>query len=64
MSTGTKNEMRFGTSGRSHEELKRDRKTAIVVVVIMLAVMALTIWLASFGNAPVQNGIDYWPMMP
>jgi hypothetical protein len=49
---------------RTDEEIRRDRRTAIIVVAVMLAVMALLVWLASLGgDAPFQE-IDYWPMMP
>ena len=48
---------------RSDQQLKRDRRTAMVVLAIMLALMALVIWLASLGEGvPVDT--DYWPMMP
>ena len=67
MSVGTKKSVGMRPSGkppRSEDELRCDRTTAIVVLAIMLAIMALTVWLASFGGEPVQEGIDYWPMMP
>ena len=45
------------------DQLRRDRRTAIVVVAVMAALMGLVIWLASLSGG-VSEGIDYWPMMP
>ena len=67
MSVGTKNRVEFrppGNPSRVEKQLRRDRKTAIVVVAVMLVVMALAVWLASVSGGPVQDGIEYWPMMP
>lgn len=52
-----------GDAARSKEELRRDRITAAVTLFVLALLMALVIWLASFGNSSVE-GIDYWPMMP
>ena len=46
------------------DQLWRDRRTAIIVVAVMAALMGLVIWLASLGDGVVPDGIDYWPMMP
>ena len=46
------------------DQLRRDRRTAIIVVAVMVALMGLVIWLASMSGAGVHEGIDYWPMMP
>jgi len=45
------------------DELRHDRITAIAVLVVFAVLMALLIWLASFGNGTVEP-IDYWPIMP
>ncbi len=45
------------------DPLRRDRYTAIVVMVFMMALMALMMWLASLGGGPVEP-TDYWPMIP
>jgi len=68
MSTVMKNT--FGTTPsppaktRDKDQLRRDRRTAIIVVAIMAALMGLVIWLASMSGGAVPEGIDYWPMMP
>ena len=46
------------------DQLWRDRRTAIIVVAVMAALMGLVIWLASMSGGGVPEGIDYWPMMP
>ncbi len=53
-------------SGKPHDDkqLRRDRWTAILVVAVMAALMALVIWLASLGGGVEYDGIDYWHMMP
>lgn len=48
----------------SDEQLRRDRWTLALVIAVMVALMALIIWLASLGGGTVPNGVDYWPMMP
>lgn len=48
---------------RSRDELRRDRITAVVTLIIFALLMALLIWLASFGNGTIQD-VDYFPMMP
>lgn len=48
----------------SESALRKDRVTAIVVCVIMLAMISLLIWLASFGGGNGYEGIETWPMMP
>jgi hypothetical protein len=48
----------------SRDQLRRDRKTAIIVVAIMAAVMGLIIWLASMSGGGLPEGTDYWQMMP
>jgi hypothetical protein len=46
------------------KQLRRDRWTAIIVVAVMAALMALVIWLASLGGGVEYEGMDYWHMMP
>ena len=46
------------------DQLRRDRRTAIIVVAVMAALMGLVIWLASMSGGGVPEAIDYWPMMP
>ncbi|MBP87471.1 MAG: hypothetical protein CMJ64_12225 [Planctomycetaceae bacterium] len=45
------------------KQLRSDRWTAIVVVSVMIALMALIIWLASLSGVEYES-IDYWHMMP
>ncbi|MEO8498867.1 MAG: hypothetical protein ABI614_27715 [Planctomycetota bacterium] len=52
------------TTPPSKDQLRRDRRTAILVVAIMATLMGLVIWLASMSGGSVPEGIDYWPMMP
>ena len=68
MSTAMKNT--FGTMPSppkkmmpDKDQLRRDRRTAIIVVAIMAALMGLVIWLASMSGGSVPGGVDYWPMM-
>lgn len=48
----------------NQDQLRRDRRTAIIVVGIMAVLMGLLIWLASVSGGGVSNGVDYWPLMP
>ena len=52
------------TRSSDDAQLRRDRRTAFIVVVVMAALMALLVWLASFGGGVPYDGIDYWQMMP
>ena len=45
------------------QQLRSDRITAAIVIVLFVLVMALIIWLASL-NPGTPEAIDYWPMMP
>lgn len=47
-----------------NDQLRRDRRTAVIVVAVMVALMALVIWLASLGGGVEYDSIDYWHMMP
>lgn len=49
---------------QSKDQLRRDRRTAIIVVAIMAAVMGLIIWLSSMTGGSFPEGTDYWQMMP
>lgn len=46
------------------KQLRRDRRTAFVVVVVMIALMALLIAIGSLNSEAVHETIDYWPLMP
>jgi hypothetical protein len=48
----------------TEDEMRRDRRTGILVLVVVLAIMAALVWLASLGGNGVQGGIEYWPLMP
>lgn len=50
-----------GTTRRDKHQLRKDRITAVVALLVVAAVMALLIWLASLGNGGTEN---YLPMMP
>lgn len=45
------------------KQLRRDRWTAVIVVAMMAALMALILWLASLNGGVEYRGIDYWHMM-
>ncbi len=49
-----------------HEDgqLRRDRRIVAILVAVMAALMALTIWLASLSGGTLPDGIDHWPMIP
>lgn len=69
MSVGMKNRGLFSNrvpEPQSDDDLRRDRMTALVVFIIMLAVVALVVWLGSFngGGGGAGNGMEYWHMMP
>ncbi|MBI2481782.1 MAG: hypothetical protein HYV60_25000 [Planctomycetia bacterium] len=51
-------------TSQNEDQLRRDRRTAIIVVAVMAAVMGLIIWLASLSGGRLPEGIDYWQMMP
>ena len=50
--------------GRTDKQLRHDRTAAVVVLAVLIGLMALLIWLASFGTVPQNNIHDFWPMMP
>ena len=41
------------------QQLRRDRITTIVMLIVMMVIFALIMWLASFGNGSAES-IDYW----
>lgn len=47
-----------------NKQLRRDRWTALTVVTVVIAMMALLVWLASLGGGVPNEGIEYWHMMP
>lgn len=55
---------RFPSPRSDKKQLQRDRWTAFVVLSIVVAMMALLVWLASLGGGVANEGIDYWHMMP
>ncbi len=46
------------------KQLRRDRRTAAIVLALMIALMAFILWLASMSEPIEYNDIDYWHMMP
>ena len=46
------------------EQLRRDRITAIIVPLIVVALMGLVIYLASLGNGGAPMEFESWPMIP
>lgn len=48
---------------KSGDNLRRERITGIVVLVVFAALMALLLWLASLGGVPENVEYDWW-MMP
>ena len=42
-------------------QLRHDRWTAAVVVAIVVAMMALIVWLASLGGGASYEVLNYWP---
>jgi hypothetical protein len=55
---------RTGNERFDDQQLRKDRITAIVVLLVFAALMVLTIWLASLGNGAADNVQPNWPMMP
>ncbi len=43
---------------------KKDRLVAMAVLILIVALFALMIWLASLGNGGTVDDMDYWHMMP
>ncbi len=58
MATVTKRPAR-PQDARGEQQLRRDRITAVVMLIVMALMFALTIWLASLGNGNVES-YDYW----
>jgi len=53
----------MGGSSVDRDQLRRDRWTAVAVMAVTMALMALLVWLASIGGR-VPEGIEYWHVMP
>jgi hypothetical protein len=51
-------------SAASKNQLRKDRAKGIVIVMLLAALMALMIWLASLGSGTSENIQEFWPMMP
>lgn len=47
---------------RGKAQLRKDRMIGLAALLVIAALMALLIWLASLGGAP--TGIDSFPLMP
>lgn len=48
---------------RDEKQLRRDRWTAALVLVLLIALMVLTIWLGAITGVE-YDGADYWQLMP
>jgi hypothetical protein len=48
---------------RSRDQLRRNRVTAMLVLLAILATIGLIIWMASLGGPTPANDVDFW-MMP
>lgn len=48
----------------SKEQLRKDRVKGVIIVAILVALMALMIWLASLGTGTTGGMEEFWPMMP
>ena len=55
---------RPNNSSRNNEQLRRDRWTAVAVMVLIAALMGILIWLATLGGDSPSSIDMYWPMMP
>ncbi len=51
-------------SSPTDDQLRRDRRTAMLVFALMIALLGGIIWLASLGGGTIPQGIEYWPTMP
>lgn len=60
MATGSKTPLK-GT--HDNAQLRRERWTGVVVLLLFAALMALLIWLASIGGGGGDMDYDWW-MMP
>ena len=49
---------------RPSDQLRRDRITAVIVLVVFAALLALVAWLASLGGGGGEIDPMYWPMTP
>ena len=48
---------------RDERQLRRDRWTAALVLVLLIGLMILTIWLGAVTGVE-YDGVDYWHLMP
>ncbi len=67
MATATKTPSKLGRKVAEKtpaDQLRKDRITAVVVLVLFAALMALMIWLASLGGGSTEPTDPMnWPMM-
>ena len=52
-----------GHGSPTGQQLRRDRMTAVVVLAIIAALLALMLWLASIANGAPEGINEYWPIM-
>lgn len=48
---------------RDDKQLRRDRRTATIVLAALIALLALIIWLAGMGGPIEYQDTDYWHIM-
>lgn len=46
----------------SKRQLRHDRLATVVVLIVIVALMAIMLWLASLGGTTLEP-TDYWPIM-
>jgi hypothetical protein len=51
------------TESRDEAQLRHERLTGVIVLIVIAAIMALMIWLASMSGVPDDAHYEYW-MMP
>ena len=51
-------------STATKEQLRKDRAKGVLVFLILAALMALMIWLASLGTGTPESIDQIWPTMP
>ena len=55
-----------GRPGVSSEQaqLRQDRWTATIILLIIVALLAAVTWLAGSSGGEVQDSLQHWPLMP
>lgn len=46
------------------KQLQHDRWHAVAIVALVVAIIALTIWMASLGGGVVYEAMEHWPILP